>query len=141
MASENWQERLEAYLDGELDAEAVADFEAETAASPALQAELAARRRFGAMTRGILRGEATQAPVSAVRPARGTTRRRAGITAAAALAAVLCLLLLAPPLMRRAASAPEIRAGQVVAIRFGEIPGATVTLKTGCFDHETDNAR
>lgn len=141
MASENWQERLEAYLDGELDAAAAAAFDAETAASPALQTELAARQRFGALARGILRDEATAAavPAPAARRARGARRRRTRITAAVAVAAALGLLLLAPTLVRRSAPVPEIRAGQVVALRFGEIPDATVTLRTGCYDLETDN--
>lgn len=143
MASENWQERLEAYLDGELDAAAAAAFEAETAASPARQAELATRQRFGALAREVLRGEATAAavPAPAARRARGARRRRTRITAAVAVAAALGLLLLAPTLVRRSAPVPEIRAGQVVAFRFGEIPDATVTLRTGCYDLETDNVQ
>lgn len=141
MASENWQERLEAYLDGELDAGAVADFEAETAASPALQAEVAARRRFGAMTRVILQGEATAAPSPAARPARRFDGRRLRITAVAAVAAALGLLLLAPPLARRPAGTAVLRSGLVVAPRFGEAPGTTTILETGCFDQATGTVR
>lgn len=144
MASENWQERLEAYLDRELDAGAVADFEAETAASPALQAELAARQRFRTVAREVLRGEATATNGSAVRlapRARRLAGRRARITAAAAVAAALGLLLLAPPLVRRPPNTPALRGGQVVALRFGEIPGATAVLESGCYDQATGTVR
>ncbi|MBK8168065.1 MAG: hypothetical protein IPK64_19130 [bacterium] len=143
MASENWQERLEAYLDGELDAAATAAFDAETAASPARQAELAARQRFGALAREVLRGEATAAavPAPATRRARDAGRRRIRITAAAAVAAALGLLLLAPPLVRRPASVPALRGGPVVALRFGEIPGATAVLESGCYDQATGTVR
>lgn len=139
MASDDWRERLEAYLDGELDAEAAAAFTAETAASPQLQSELAARQRFGTVVRGVLRGDATPLLVTAMRRDRGPAMRRARIaTAATALAAVLCLLLLSPRLVRQRVRATEIRAGQVVAVRFGEIPGATVTIRTGCYNSEAD---
>ena len=46
------EERLIAYLDGELDAEARARFEAEAAADPRLAAELAAHRRVGRRVTG-----------------------------------------------------------------------------------------
>lgn len=144
MASENWQERLEAYLDGELDAAAVAAFEAETANSPALQAELAARQRFGALARGILRDEATATAGPAVRPAPRARRlagRRARIAAAVGVAAALGLLLLAPTLVQRPASTPALRGGPVVALRFGEIPGATANLESGCYDQATGTVR
>jgi hypothetical protein len=36
---------------------------------------------------------------------------------------------------------PDIRAGQVVAVRFGEIPNATVTIETGYYDNATDTVR
>ena len=145
MASDTWSERLEAYLDGELDDEAAAAFAAETAASAALSAELEARRGFRALARGVWLDEEAPAPQitgpRTVRGVHGRASRRAWT--AAAVAAALVLLLLAPPPARRSTSkstppAPEIRAGQVVAVRFGEIPNATVRLETGCYDHATD---
>jgi anti-sigma factor RsiW len=148
MASDTWGERLEAYLDGELDNEAAAAFEAETAASASLQAELESRRRFRALARGVLLDETAPAPlIGSPRTVRGVHGRAARrVWGATAVAAVLGLLLLAPTLARRNAPTspprlPDIRAGQVVAIRFGEIPNATVTIETGCYDQTTDTVR
>ena len=138
MASERWHEQLEAYLDGELDDDAADAFAAQVAASPELQAELASRQRFRAVSRRILGSDNVDTPMPAKAPTRRSISRRSRVTAAAALAAAVGLLLLAPALARRRAPAPEIRAGQIVAIRFGEIPGATVTLETGTYDHETN---
>ena len=57
------------------------------------------------------------------------------------LAAVLALALLAPTLLRNldgaAGRSTPVRSGQVVAVRFGEIPGGTVTLEAGCYDRST----
>lgn len=138
MAPDNWHVQLEAYLDGELDAAAAAAFEAETAASPALQAELSARRDFRAVARDVLLREAPPYPHHA-RPAARRPRFRTWTAAAAALA----LLLLAPWLLRLSgvsspSRADELRAGQVVAIRFGELPGVTAVLEVGCYDQATD---
>lgn len=138
MASENWQERLEAYLDGELDTAAAAAFEAETTSSSELQAELAARRRFRAVTRDILREEAVPTLALDARHARGAVRRRnRNLAAMVAVAAALCLILLAPPLARRASTASVLRGGPVVAVRFGDVAGATVILEVGCYDQST----
>ena len=49
-----WHERLEAYLDGELDRVERTTFEAETVADPGLTAELEARRRLRDRTREAL---------------------------------------------------------------------------------------
>lgn len=156
MARDDWSERLEAYLDGELDRAETAAFEAETAADPALQAELAARREFRDRARRALLGETPAdladlarslgrlAPIrpapSPGRPGRAGRRR---VWAALAIAASLGLILLVPALLRDrpAAEGPSIpitRTGQVVAIRFGEIPGETVVLQTGSYDLTTD---
>jgi len=148
MASDTWSERLEAYLDGELDDEAAVAFAAETAASAPLRAELEARRGFRALVRGALLDETAPVPlIGSPRKARGVHGRASRrVWTAAAVAAALGLLLLTPTRARRPAPtspprAPEIRAGQVVAIRFGEIPNATVTIETGCYDHATDTVR
>jgi len=148
MASDTWSEQLEAYLDCELDDEAAAAFAAETAASAPLRDDLEARRAFRALARGVLLDEKAPAPlIGSQRTARGEhSRASRRVWAVAAVAAALGLLLLAPTLARRSAptSPPrlsDIRAGQVVAVRFGEIPNATVTIETGCYDHATDSIR
>lgn len=156
MARDDWSERLEAYLDGELDRAQTAAFEAETAADPDLQDELAARREFRDKTRRALLGETPAdladlarslgrlAPIrpaaSPDRPRRTGRRRRWAVLA---LAASLGLILLVPTVLRNDHGAegprPSITgAGQVAAIRFGEIPGETVVLQTGRYDFTTD---
>ena len=161
MAHDNWHERLEAYLDSELDVEAIAAFEAETAASAALQAELSARRTFRSFARGVLLGETPpDLSLGVPRVGRGAdqgavrdrsflalfTAPRRRLRAAVAVAAMLGLALLAPRLVPRPgvstpARSAGLRAGQLVAVRFGELPGATVVLESGCYDQATDTVQ
>jgi anti-sigma factor RsiW len=174
MKPDPWQERLEAFLDHELDPTARDAFAAEAAADPEIAAALAARRRLreaarDALTVGVpadvtdlataaLRMGAAEpragadtapddcldappAPRPHARLARAWPRRPRARWAVLGLAAVLALALLAPTLLRNldgaAGRSTPVRSGQVVAVRFGEIPGGTVTLEAGCYDRST----
>jgi len=156
MARDDWPERLEAYLDGELDPAAAAAFASETAADPARRAELAERQAFreaaqralaggvpvdlAAVARGVGRDAMRPADVVRDRPtARGRGWR------VLAIAATLVLVLVAPRLLRNDPGAegprsPINRAGQVAAVRFGEQPGETVILEAGRYDSTSDLA-
>jgi len=151
MARDDWNERLEAYLDGELAPEEAAAFAAATAADPARQDELEARRRFRAAARDALGDEPALDVAALVRGAaaapapvgeRTGPRWRRRAWPALALAAVLAVAVLGPRLLRNVpgAAGPRsttIRAGQVTAVGYGEEPGRTVTLQTGVYDQRT----
>ncbi|MFO7653191.1 MAG: hypothetical protein R6X25_05145 [Candidatus Krumholzibacteriia bacterium] len=142
-------ERLEAYLDGELDHAARAAFDAELDADPALRAALAGRRAFRETTRRAL-GDAQAVDLEAL-VCRPTASRKSDrfphgswrhAWPALALAAGIALVALVPPLLRNDPGAegprsPITRAGQVVAVRFGEVPGGTVVLRAGVYDERT----
>jgi anti-sigma factor RsiW len=157
MARDDWHERLEACLDGELDPAAAAAFVAETAADPELQAALAERRAFRDRARSALAGDVPAALIDLVRrPGQATTatpmdrrdarRRPWRRWPVLALAATLALAFVVPALLRNehGAEGPRstiTRAGQVAAIRFGEQPGETVTLEAGWHDQSSDPAQ
>ncbi len=160
MARDDWPVRLEAYLDGELDPADAAAFEAETAADPALQAELAGRRAFREAARGALIGDPAAGFAGLADPAlhagrrpgalgthRGEVgRRRPRSWQVLALAATVAAALLVPRLLRNehGAEGPRssiTRAGQVAAVRFGEQPGETVQLEAGVYDLSTDRVQ
>jgi anti-sigma factor RsiW len=141
MARDDWPERLEAYLDGELDAGAAAAFTAETAADPDLRAALAGRRAFRDLARGALADGLPAAPAERA----GTRRRRGRRWPVLAIAATLALAIVVPALLRNehGAEGPRstiTRAGQVAAVRFGERPGETVTLEAGWHDQSPNPA-
>jgi anti-sigma factor RsiW len=145
MAHERWQEQLEAWLDGELDPESSARFEAETESDPELRAERDARIRFRDRARAALRNEVSfglgleHAPLVTRRP----RRPRWPVFAAAA---VLAVAILIPALLRNQDGAEGPRstldlAGNVAAPRFGETPNGTVVLEAGCFDLAAGSCR
>lgn len=156
MAHDNWQERLEAYLDGELDAGARSAFEAEATRDPALSKELSERRTFRERTRSALRGglpeklvnlrdlEEGRAARTKDSTAKHTTGRILSIPTSRlrpllALAAVLLLAILAPQLLRNRHGAEGPRSsitidGPVTALGYGETPHQTTRLEAGCFD-------
>ncbi|HOX25516.1 MAG TPA: hypothetical protein PLL30_11905 [Candidatus Krumholzibacteria bacterium] len=154
MGYDDWSERLEMYLDGELDDAAHAAFEAETAANPALATALAQRRAFRdearlALTGGAVPTLADHAHVAARQPAPPKTKTQAARPRLErgwpllAAAATLALAILAPTVLRddRGAEGPRsaiTRAGQVAAVRFGEEPGKTVMLEAGWYDRSPD---
>ncbi|MDY0111159.1 MAG: hypothetical protein RBT60_14625 [Candidatus Krumholzibacteria bacterium] len=144
MKHEQWFEQLEAYLDDELIPEQRAAFEAATAATPELQAELEARRAFGAAVRGELQAnlppDLQTLAVQALHAGYRTKSRRAKRRwAALAVAATVAVAILVPRLSRNFEEAEGPRfetrqSGQVVAVRFGEQPGRAIYLEAGCFD-------
>lgn len=148
---QDWHVRLEAYLDGELDQVARQTFEAETAADPALQAELAARRRFRSQTREALSGDLpsdlAQLATAVGRRPRGESRFRVDRRwVAVALAATLALVIVVPGVLRNqlgvaGSHATITRSGQLVAVRFGEIQGDTIELEAGCYDLDHGECR
>jgi len=121
MTPEQWHERLEAYLDGELAPREAAAFEGETAADPELARQLAGRRRLREAARAVL-GEGSAAGSGRLVAA---SWRRLGWVALAA-AAVLALLLL----NGRHTGEPSAVA-LVTAPRLGEQPGVTHELAAG----------
>lgn len=148
MAHDSWYERLEAYLDGELDAGARVAFEEETARNADWSAELKARLGFREEARQALRGEvpedlftarnATEASPGQA-PARVLPFPRNRLRPLLALAAVLVLVILAPRLLRNERGAEGPRStitidGPVTALRFGETPDQTARLRAACFD-------
>jgi len=156
MATERWYERLEAYLDGELDRSERAAFETETAADPALQAELEARGAFREQSRRALAGAAglpddladDLADLARGRGRQTTPtrpRRLQDRWPVLALAAVLLLAILAPTVLRNDHGAAGPRsittAGPVTAVRFGEEPGAIAVLEAGCYDLAAGSCR
>jgi anti-sigma factor RsiW len=144
MKHEQWIEQLEAYLDNELKPEQRAAFEAETAATPELLAELEARRAFGAAVRGELQADLPSdlqtLAIQALHAGYRTKSRRAKRRwAALAVAATVTVAVLIPRLLRNSEEAGGHRfetrqSGQVVAVRFGEQPGRAIYLEAGCFD-------
>lgn len=153
MKHERWEEQLEAYLSGELDEEARESFETETAANPEWKAALASRQAFSLAARAALRDEpAADLQELAVRSLRAgrvagrrqaAPRRRIWISLAAA---VLVLAAFLPVLLRNfdGAAGPRssiTRSGQLVAVRFGEMPGETVRYEAGCFDQSYGTCR
>jgi anti-sigma factor RsiW len=137
MVRENWHERLEAYLDDELDPAARCSFAAETAADPDLARELAERRAFREDARQAMHAE-VPADLAGLATVPTAGRRSVLRRLALPLAAVLALAVLAPTLLRNlpGAAGPRselTRAGQVVAVRYGEIPDAAVELEAGCY--------
>ena len=149
MARDDWYERLEAYLDGELDRVDTAAFEAETAADPALQSALDERRAFRAQARRALSADLpadlADLAVGLGRQTRTRNPRRHRRWQAVALAATLAAAVLAPSLLRNRSGAEGPRsitmAGPVAAVRFGEQPDATVVLEAGCFDLAAGSCR
>ena len=151
MARDQWYEQLEAYLDGELDRAAATEFEAETAADQELIAELRERKAFRDEARGALTGDL---PPDLTELARGLGRqtsqsknpRRDHRWTMLALAAGLTLAIFAPRLLRNDHGAVGPRSiittgGPVVALRFGETPGAVVDLEAGCYHLTTGTCR
>ena len=152
MASDQWYEQLEAYLDGELDRAATAEFEAETANDRELTAILHDRRGFRDTAREALTSDL---PPDLTELARGLGRRplqpdnprRDHRWTMVALAAVLTLALLAPRLLRNQNGAVGPRSttittgGPVIALRFGETPDAVVDLEAGCYHLTTGICR
>ena len=139
-----WHERLEAYLDGELDRVERTTFEAETAADPDLAAELEARRRLRDRTRAALGADLPEdlvdlARASGRRPRASTSRFRVDRRwVVVALAATIALAIVAPRVLRDMTGADGhrssiTRSGQLVAVRFGEQPGETIELEAGCY--------
>jgi len=151
MARDQWYEQLEAYLDGELDRAATAEFEAETAADAGLTAELRERQVFRHSAREALTSDL---PPDLTELARGLGRqtspsenpRRDHRWIMLALAAGLTLAILAPRLLRNDHGAVGPRStittgGPVVALRFGETPDAVVDLEAGCYHLTTGTCR
>ncbi len=137
---------LEAYLDDELSPAQTQDFTALLATDLELQAaldeRLAARREF-LLALGediplddplqvVKTAEATQPTLTGVRR---FPYSRTGI----ALAASICLVILVPWMLRNDNGAEGPRSilttsGQVAVVRYGEIPGETMTLETGAIE-------
>jgi anti-sigma factor RsiW len=148
MAHDSWYERLEAYLDGELDANARAAFEEESATRADWSAELKSRLRFRDEARQALRGEVpedlfTASNATEVSPGQAPARvlpfPRYRLRPLLALAAVLVLAILAPRLLRNQQGAVGPRStitidGPVTALGYGETPHQTTRLEAGCFD-------
>ena len=167
MRPDHWDERLEAYLDHELPAAERAAFESEVAVDPERARALAARRELREAARRCLgadvpAGLAAEITLglttrladrrdgrrllrsSAPTASRWPGRRPVALAAAAAVAAAV----LVPALLLdrdggvgvgSGAGTTETIAGpgQVVAVRFGESPGATVVLEACCYDRST----
>ncbi len=144
MKHEQWFERLEAYLDGELSPGPRVEFEAAAAADLGLRAELEARRDFRVAARRALSTDLPQdlqdLAIQALRAGyRSAPRRNSRRWAVLAIAAALIAAVLVPTLVRNidGAAGPRsstFRSGQVVAVRFGEQPGRAVHLEAVCFD-------
>lgn len=147
MADDRRHEQLEAYLDQQLDADEIAAFEAALAADPDLARELDERRAFRREARAALADsddldlDALAHSVAASSASPPSSRPRAWRRARwpmLAAAAVLCAAVLGPRLLRDDPGAPDqhptmTRSGQVVALRFGEQPGAAIHLEAGCY--------
>ena len=151
MAHEQWNIMLEAYLDGELDPATAADFEAATAADPALTAILEERRAFKTSARRALDSDlppdlAALASSFSRQTEPATRKPRDRRWTLMALAAVLTLAILAPRLLRNVPGVAGPRStittgGSVIAVRFGEQAEAAVELEAGCYHLTTGACR